>query len=164
MADITAEYVRTMLSYNPETGVFTWRVKPNRRIRVNSVAGSISDTGYRTIRLKRRPYKANRLAWLYMTGAHPKQVIDHIDGNPLNNAFNNLRDVTIAQNVQNQKRAHVRNKHGFLGVSWHIAGKCWRARICVDGKHILLGYFKTPEEAHNAYLQAKRKYHLTCTI
>jgi hypothetical protein len=164
MDDITGDYVREVLHYSPDTGIFTWRVKLNRRINIGSIAGYNRTDKYKIVRINKKQYRASRLAWLYMTNAHPINDIDHIDGNPTNNIFSNLRDVTTAENIQNQKRAHKRNKSGFLGVSWHIAGKRWRARICADNKQIVLGYFNTPEEAHQAYLIAKRKYHPACTI
>ena len=164
MISIPAEQVKKMLSYDPKTGIFTWLIKPNRRVRIGDIAGFRRPDGYLIIKLNKVAYRAHRLAWVYMTGAEPMYDIDHIDGNPTNDSFSNLRDVTTAQNIQNQRKAHARNKNGFLGVSWHAAGKCWRARICVSGKQILLGYFKTPDEAHQAYVQAKRKHHHTCTI
>lgn len=100
-----------------------------------------------------------------MTGTWPAGDVDHIDGDPRNDAFCNLRDVSTAGNIQNQKRAHVRNKTGgLLGVSKLKSSKRWRARICTNGVQTVIGWFDTPEEAHQAYLIAKREHHTTCTI
>lgn len=102
---------------------------------------------------------AHRLAWLYMTGEWPRQEIDHIDGDRANNKWLNLRDVDHATNMQNRRVAQSNNVGGFLGVSRraesiHIA--------YVGTKYI--GSFRTPEEAHAAYVQRKRAAHDGCTI
>jgi len=99
-----------------------------------------------------------------MTGSWPANAVDHKDGNPQNNRFDNLRDVSTAGNIQNQRRAHDRNKSGLLGVSRLKGGGRWRARICTNGVNTLIGWYDTPEQAHEAYLDAKRKLHTTCTI
>ena len=108
------------------------------------------------VRIEGVGYLAHRLAWKYCYGDWPKGIIDHIDGSALNNAITNLRDATYKVNGQNKKTATRRSKVGLLGVSPQSGGRCgYRARI--DGNYI--GLFATPEEAHEAYLQAKRKLH-----
>jgi hypothetical protein len=163
--DITHAELRALLHYCPETGIFTWRVKTCRKVVPGAIAGYTKPEGYTIIRVNKVRYRASRLAWYYMTKNWPTGDIDHIDGNPRNDAFYNLRDVSTAGNVQNQKRAHARNKTGgLLGVSKIKSSKRWRARICANGVSTLLGWFDTPEEAHAAYVSAKRKLHATCTI
>jgi hypothetical protein len=164
-SDITLDQLRALLHYNPETGIFTWKVKTCRKVVPGAIAGYIKPEGYTIIRINKKRYVASRLAWFYVTENWPLNDIDHIDGNPRNNAFNNLRDVSTAANIQNQKRAHSRNKTGkLLGVSKLKSSKRWRARICTNGVSTLIGWFDTPEEAHQAYLVAKRAQHFTCTI
>ena len=163
--DITLDQLRVLLHYDPETGRFTWRVKTCRKVVPGAIAGYVRPEGYRIIRIDKRGYRANRLAWFYVTGAWPTGDVDHIDGNPRNDAFCNLRDVSTAGNIQNQKRAHARNKTGgLLGVSKLKSSKRWRARICTNGVQTVIGWFDTPEEAHQAYLEMKRQHHSTCTI
>lgn len=163
--DITLDQLRVLLHYAPETGCFTWRVKTCRKVVPGAVAGYTNPEGYTTIRINKRRYRASRLAWFYTTGKWPLGDIDHIDGNPRNNAFGNLRDVSTAGNIQNQRRAHTRNKTGgFLGVSKMKSSKRWRARICTNGVQTVIGWFDTPEEAHQAYVEAKRLHHSTCAI
>ena len=165
MTKITLTQLRAILHYDPETGIFTWRVKTCRKVVAGAVAGYMKPEGYTVIRINKISYRASRLAWFYVTGEQPLYDIDHIDGNPRNNIFTNLRDVTTAGNIQNQKRAHSRNKTGgFLGVSKLKSSKRWRARICTNGVQTVIGWFDTPEEAHQAYLNAKRLNHSTCTI
>lgn len=155
-SDLTAQRLRELLRYDPETGDFTWKVKHTTR----SIPGAqprATKNGYRLIVVDGEHHRGHRLAWLYMTGDWPVQSLDHIDGNKLNNRFENLRDITQAANSQNIKVATKRNSSGFLGVSPHKTR--FRARIRVNRKLVHLGAFATPEEAYAAYLQAKRKLH-----
>jgi len=146
---LTAERLRQLLCYNPGTGEFR---------RGARLAGTTNGRGYRQIRVGARIYFAHRLAVLFVTGEWPPSVVDHIDGNPLNNRIANLRAVTQAANAQNIKRAHRDNATGRLGVE--RAGRLkYQARITVQGKRVGLGVFKTPEAAHAAYLTAKRALH-----
>lgn len=156
-ADLTAQRLRELLHYDPETGVFTWRVAC-RGTAAGDVAGCVIDGGYIRITIDKRFHRSHRLAWLYMTGTWPANDIDHIDGNPSNNALANLRDVTRSVNLQNRRAAMGHNTtSGVLGVS--SKRNKWRARIKVDGRHVSLGHFDTIEEAQAAYLEAKRAHH-----
>lgn len=159
---ITAERLRQILHYNPNTGVFTYLTRRGTQM-PGRVAGSKMVRGNWSIGLEYNRYAAHRLAWLYMTGSWPEFEIDHIDNNPLNNAWSNLREVTSGQNSQNLRKARKDNKSGYLGVYLHKMGKKgkpqWRARIQVDGKVKHLGLFTTAELAHEAYLEAKRQLH-----
>jgi hypothetical protein len=160
---ITAEQLREALAYDSSSGVFVWK-KFYRGIRCASVAGYTDKRGAVYIRVDGVRYCAHRLAWLYVTGARPQYEIDHIDGNPANNAFHNLRDVPHQTNQQNMRSAFSSNKSAaLLGTSLHKASGLWRARITV-GKEICLGYYKTPEAAHAAYITAKRGLHEGCAI
>jgi hypothetical protein len=88
MTELTAERLRELLNYDPDTGVFTWRVRPVHSHRVGDIAGSVRTTrGYRLIGVAGRVYKAHRLAWLYMMGEWPKDQIDHINRDPSDNRF-----------------------------------------------------------------------------
>jgi hypothetical protein len=154
---LTHERLKELLSYDAATGVLRWRVKTNRRIVVNSVAGTINDFGYRVIRLDGQRYRAHRLVWFYEHGGWPKNDIDHINGKPDDNRLENLRDVTTAENIQNQVAAHRRNRSGRLGVTRRKHG--FEARIYTHGVAESLGVFDTAEEAEAAYIKAKRIRH-----
>lgn len=154
---ITYERVREALHYDPETGVFTWRVKGNNRVRLGDEAGSTVSTGRRSIQLDGRKYKAHQLAWLYMTGTWPEHEIDHVNGLPGDNRFVNLRDEPRTTNMRNQVAPRRDSVSGFRGVSPH-EGR-WQADIRVDGKKKYLGLFDTPEEASAAYWAAKAELH-----
>ncbi len=155
--------IKESLSYDCETGIFTW-IKSYRNQRLGKPVGCLDKDGYLSIKYGKKLYRAHRLAWWYVYGKFPDCQIDHIDGNKLNNAIKNLRDVTYAQNSQNQRKSHYDSKFGLLGVDYNKTKNRFRARIQTEGKRITLGGFSNAEDAYNAYLEAKRKYHSTCTI
>ena len=162
---ITSEELAGLMVYDPLTGLFTWIVQRGQRITPGKVAGYHASSGYVVIRTNGRNYKAHRLAILASTGEWPTDVVDHIDGNPANNKLDNLRVVTRSVNLQNQRKAHINNPSGYLGVAYSNKGvRRWGAVLKVDGKAKRFGYFFTPKEAHEAYLTAKREFHEGCTI
>jgi hypothetical protein len=150
-ADLTAQRLRELLDYNPETGLLTRLVPPKR------VTGSPSKRGYIELFLLGSKFRAHRLAFLYMTGDWPRYEVDHIDGNKGDNRWANLRDVPKKTNQENRRIATKSNKLGILGVC------CTRGRymasIQENGKKRTLGRFPTAEEAYAAYLDAKRLLH-----
>jgi len=155
--ELTAEFLREILDYNPSTGEFRWKRNLSNRRSQGQVAGCIcSRSGYNLIGIRGRIYKANRLAWLYMHGAWPEQFIDHINGVTSDDRLSNLRQATHQQNLCNRKK-QANNTSGYKGVHRH-QGR-WRARIAVKGRHISLGVYSNPEDAHRAYAQAAERYH-----
>ncbi|MCI0598744.1 MAG: HNH endonuclease [Beijerinckiaceae bacterium] len=151
---ITTERLREVLAYDPDTGVFTWRVARGRQS-AGPEAGSLDGRGYRQIRIDGRRYQAHRLAWLYMAGAWPKDEIDHVNMDCADNRFENLREATRSQNQANI-RAQSNNTSGFKGVCWHKRDRRWEAKIMVCGRKKHLGYFDTPKAAHAAYVAAAK--------
>ena len=152
---ITQARLKELLHYDPETGIFT-RIKSYcSRAIAGTAAGSKDSNGYLRIRLG-GAYAAHRLAFIYMTGKYPN-VIDHINGNPSDNRWINIRSVTRAENAKNQKIG-VRNSTGSLGVYWVAEGKKWRSKIKVGGKQINLGLFSNINDARAARLAAEKKY------
>lgn len=167
---LPVEVLKANVSYDPETGLFT-RLKnhPKRKYLAGSVTGVPRPDGYLQIMIDGKIYLAHRLAWLYVYNEMPKHCIDHINGVKSDNRIVNLRDVRQAVNLQNQNKAKKHSvSSSYLGVSFSNKGtpkeKPFRARIVVDKKEIYLGSFANEEDAHNAYLVAKRKYHEGCTI
>jgi hypothetical protein len=169
MADeIIAARVRELFHYDPATGIFIRRIRLAQRHQAGDRADFLitkgNNTGYYRISFDSKRYMAHRVAWLYVYGEWPKQDIDHINGNPGDNRIENLRDVPNRINRQNMRRPRGPSQSGLLGVFMHKESGKWRARIQVNMKAIHIGLFDTPEEAHEAYLKAKRKYHEGCTI
>lgn len=159
---LTQERLLEFLDYNPDSGLFTWRVYRNRDARQGDIAGHVATiTGgrkYIRIRIDRRQYFAQRLAWLYMMGAWPDWLIDHADNDGLNNRWLNLRQATVSQNSANRKRARL-NTTGFKGATLLKSGtRRYQAQITVRGNAKYLGVYSTPEDAHAAYLSAAEHY------
>lgn len=158
--------IKSVLDYDPSTGIFHWKISfRNNQVKVGSVAGSINNRDGRLfIRFRGKLYRAHRLAWLLTYGEWPKDQIDHIDGNPLNNRIDNLRDVSNKVNGQNKRRARSDSRVGILGVSPYGDTGKFVSKIKVDEQQVHLGIFSTAQEAHAAYLEAKREFHEGCTI
>ena len=89
-------------------------------------------------------------------GVKNKRIVDHRDGNRLNNTKDNLRICTKSENTRNQKR---KSDSHLKGVTWHKDCNKWGAQIMVDYKNIFLGLYNSEEEAHKAYCEASKKYH-----
>ncbi len=159
---MTLDELRAVLRYNKRTGDFTWRVNRGRNAKIGWVAGS-PEKRYWAVTVFQRRYRAHRLAWFYVTGAWPKEDVDHENGNRRDNRWRNLREGSRSFNMENVRQAHRDNKSGFLGVSSAPAGK-WKAEITTRGLKRHLGVFKTPKLAHRAYLKAKRELHEGCTL
>ena len=156
--------LKEYLSYDPESGAFTWIKSPCYHIKNGRIANSRDKKGYIQIMLKGRYFLAHRLAWLFYYGLMPKDCIDHINGVKFDNRICNLREATNAQNVQNVTKPSRANKTGYLGVSWDNTNKKFKAVISVNGRHKHIGRFTSAEEAYEAYLTKKREYHEFCTI
>ena len=149
--------LREILEYNPDTGGFTWLVS-HVRARVGAEAGYINSRSYKCIRIKGRHYQAHRLAWLYVTGEAPYAHIDHIDGDPSNNKFANLRQATPGQN-QHNSQIQRNNTSGVKGVSWDKKRKRWKAQIASGGVLRYLGLFRSIEDAAEVVREARCRMH-----
>ena len=157
---LTQTELKSLLHYDAETGIFTWKVNGNKSVKIGNVAGN-NTRGYLSISIKNKNYFLHRLAWLYVYGKLPDLDIDHINRIKNDNRIKNLREVSKSQNSQNQEKSHSTNKTGVLGVTINIKNgrKSYRAIIGVNGKNIHLGYFKDLEQAKITYLKAKEIYH-----
>ncbi|AXF66107.1 HNH endonuclease [Leclercia sp. W17] len=156
---LTLDRLKELLSYDPQTGIFTWISPPkNYRRPVGSAAGYLTSLGYIQIGIDCGNYSAHRLAWMYMHGEFPEMGIDHINGNPADNRIENLRAVTHQQNMWN-RRVQKNNSSGYPGVYFNKSANKWRACIRVKGKRIHLGYFKSAKEAHDKYVEASKEHH-----
>ena len=152
--------IKDYLFYDPETGVFTRIKRFGKSTKItDSVVGNKHSSGYIQMGYKNKLYKAHRLAWWFVYGTMPDCAIDHINGIKSDNRICNLRLVTQIQNSQNSNVISTRNKSGYRGVSWNTAMGKWLATIQVKGKSIYLGSYDKPEEAHAAYLCAKKEHH-----
>jgi hypothetical protein len=136
------------MEYNPETGIFTRLETCSKRAvgaRKGTVVGSL-DRGYLRTNIDKKLYLMHRLAFLYMEGYFPEFYVDHIDGNPLNNKWENLRHASATCNAQNKGIAVV-NTVGYKGVYFSKREHRYTATISVRKKKKHLGYFSCPLEA-----------------
>jgi hypothetical protein len=161
---VSVARLRDMLKYDPNTGLVVWILPQSNRVRPGEQAGGITRLGYLRVGISGRDYMVHRVAWALHYGGWPAGVIDHMDGNKVNNRIANLRDVPASVNMQNRRSATGGSSSGLLGASWHAASGRWHARIKIGGRTTSLGYHATPEDAHAAYVQAKRRLHAGCTI
>jgi hypothetical protein len=160
---ITQDYLKTRLQYDPLTGIFTWKLRPGNERTINSwnaryagkEAGTIreinKDTGlsYNFINLDGKICRAHRLAWLYEYGVFPR-LVDHIDGDGLNNRLSNLQELSSSNNIRKAKLA-ITNTSGFKGVSYRKDTGRWTARAKIGSKYQSLGCFDNREDAFEAY-------------
>ena len=174
---LTQELLKKYLHYDPDTGIFTWlrrdrsefnsdkaykkwhddrlgKEAGNKGVKdIKVVGGKKKNYGsYKRInfcKFGRQPILYHRLAWLYMTGKWPSHHIDHIDGNRLNNRFDNLRDVPAYINYRNSK-LYSNNNSGCSGVTYVKAAKKWRVDVPSGSQYtnvIYIGLFAAKEEA-----------------
>ena len=153
---ITAKKVHELLEYDQAIGVFLWKVRQGRAW-PGAVAGTLNRHGHRTIRIDRKHYLAHRLALLYMKWRWPVEQIDHINGQPDDNRFVNLREATPKENSRNAKRRKD-NTSGVVGVGWNQRDNCWHARIKIDKRLMHIGYFKDFDDAVKARKRAEREH------
>lgn len=160
MKHLTQDRVRELFDYNQLTGELFWKVGKS-----NVPAGQLVGNLYRNPRRGKyvlqvgvdgKTYYCHRIIYLWVTGKLPAEI-DHIDGNPMNNKFSNLRDATHAQNSRNSGLRRD-NKIRLKGVRVQLRTGKYESHITVGGKQIHLGTFPTPELAHAAYCEAATKH------
>ena len=158
--ELTQARLMEVLSYDHESGVFTWKISPGSSAKKGDEAGSANAAGYTLIRVDGTLYLAHRLAFLFMSGEMPPDLVDHINCDKGDNRWINLRHATQSENQQNRKKAQSNNKSsGLLGVYWSQQNEAWAAKAVVDGIQYHAGTHQTPEEAHQAYLTKKAVVH-----
>lgn len=155
---LSAERARELFSYDPLTGLVTWKVSPSNNVPGGTRAGSDNGNGYLRVRVDDKLCYVHRLAWLLQAGEWP-DTVDHINGIRSDNRWVNLRSVPKAVNNQNQR---PRGRDLPMGVQANGSG--FTSKLTSGGVQKYLGYFGDPEQAHQAYLKAKRELHVGCTI
>jgi hypothetical protein len=144
---LTQEYLRELFDYDPATGILMNRVRRGGAM-PGTEAGSLDNARgkiYRRVVIRQTWVQTHRLIWMYMTGEWP-ETVDHIDGDGLNNRFENLRSVTQPENLKNQKFRR-NNKSGHMGVIWNKSAGKWQAQIKSEYKQVYLGTFNDIKDA-----------------
>jgi hypothetical protein len=170
--NITAETVRKLLDYDPETGLFTWKPRtpdmfdsevPELNCKLwngkfaGKQAGSIGRLGYIVIMLKPTLWRAHRLAWLHYYGDIPKDDIDHINMVTSDNRIENLR-LLRGMNLCNRPKQR-NNTSGYKGVSWDKRDKRYSTTVYANGKQAYRAYHLTAEEAYADYCRVAKELH-----
>lgn len=154
---LTQKRLKELLEYNKYNGVFTRTVRTANSVHIGDTAGGISGDGYHYIRVDGKKYKSHRLAWLYIHGHWPKDQIDHINHDRVDNRIVNLREATNVDNHRN-RGMNCNNTSGCTGVHWHRQSQKWQAQIRVEGRQIYLGLFGEKRVAIATRKQAEKQY------
>lgn len=158
---ISHERLKELLHYNPETGDFTWRTNPKNTQRLGTVAGGWSLNGYRVVGVDNVQYKQHRLAWFYVYGVWPTQILDHIDRDRGNNRITNLRECHSPAESGENRGTPRNNTSGHIGVT--CRKRCgvvsYEASISKSGIRYHLGLYRVLADAVAAYVQAKERLH-----
>lgn len=145
---IDVKVVRDFFSYDPQSGILTWKVNRGSNHMTGEMAGYTDSHGYVKIRVHNKSYSAHRIAWVWMTGENPPCEIDHINRNPSDNRWINLRLATRSQNAANRRPFGNRT---VKGVYRNKRGKPYCAKIRVDGLLKHLGSFDSFRNAHEVF-------------
>jgi hypothetical protein len=145
--ELPLQRICELLRYDEETGNLYWKASRGG-VLIGDIAGNLDRKGYIGVRIDGNRYLAHRIIYASNYLKSSVGCIDHIDGNPSNNRLSNLREVSGSVNQQNNKARGT-----------HQAGGRWVAQIKINSKSKNLGSFDTEEEAHQAYLAAKKIYH-----
>ena len=158
--ELTQTRLKELLDYNPETGIFTWKVSSAKNVKVGDEAGYKRPNGYICISIDGKQYFANRLVWLFVHGCFPKGNLYYIDQIRDNNRIKNLREATQSQNMINSK-TQSNNTSGIRGVYYYKPTQKWYASIGVLGKRLSLGYYENKFDAAKDRFKAEIKYGYT---
>lgn len=173
----SASTLREILDFDPETGVLTWKERGpewfpkelkkgarnpaktwNSRFAGKQAGRIVKGRG--SIRIFGKDYIKSRIVWTIHYGNHPKNIIDHINGNPADDRIANLRDITHTENNRNQ-RMSSRNTSGHVGVCYFARTNKWVAVMSIDNYPVHLGYFDKKEDAIKARVEAQRGHGFT---
>ncbi len=145
------------VAYDPDTGLFRWLVKPCKNRTILDAVGHTRKDGYLIVRVNGRDYLGHRLAWILMTGEDPPEEIDHIDGNPSNNKWSNLRAATRSQNMHNSRGY---SNTGVKNVYYRRGKKNpYHVKLMCNGVRKTIGSFSSLELATLVAIEARSIYH-----
>jgi hypothetical protein len=138
-----------MVEYDPQSGVFRWRVSRRGHAKAGDVAGTLTHAGYIAIKTGGKVVGAHRLAWYAVHRVVPVAELDHRNGNKADNRIANLREATRAQNAWNARSPKV--GRAVKGASFDPRRGKWAAGAMLNGARKHIGYFSTEREAQAAY-------------
>ena len=151
---ISKEEILKVLDYNREQGVLTWKSTAYGKTKNKNITNI--ELGYLSVGINYKKYKVHRLIYFLETNTWP-EMIDHINGNKLDNRIVNLRASDKRRNQQNQYK-HREGK--LVGATYRKSTGKWRALIKLNKKNYEIGTYDTAEEAHDAYCRELTKHYL----
>lgn len=173
---VTVEIVREFFDYDPDTGVLFWRWRDREWFATDAnwknantkCAGKPAGTlctrkgsGYSWIQIhipidntRKHSYFVHRIIWMWVTGEHPPEQVDHINRDATDNRWVNLRESNSTENNKN-KSMNSRNTSGYTGVSWHKKRKSWVATIRTRNQMYNLGSYVNKQDAIDARKKAE---------
>jgi hypothetical protein len=152
---LTQKRLKELLHYNPETGIFIWKInRQGNKVKGNE-AGWIDKDGYKIIRIDYKNYRTHRLAWFYKKGYFPENEIDHINRIKTDNRWKNLREISRQCNSRNSGN-YITNTSGIKGVYWDTNHDKWIAQLWLNNKLKRLGGYKNFDNAVCARLAAEQ--------
>lgn len=154
---ITIERLKEVLCYDPNTGLFIWKISPTNKVKIGDIAGSFHTGGYLQTSIDGVKYYLHRLAWFYMTGKMPAEI-DHKNLNKADNKFDNLREATRTQNSLNTRVKRI-SKTKLKNVYYEKRRSLYRVSARLNGKRHFIGYYKTEDEANEVYEKWARQNH-----
>ena len=154
---LTEERLKQLLTYDPETGLFTWKVD-KKSAKKGSVCGNNTVQPYIEVHIDGTKYLAHRLAFLYQTGRLPQNIIDHINGNGRDNRFTNLRVATTSQNAMNKRKSR-NSSTGVKNVTFRKDRGKYAVIVEVNGKGKSFGHHETLELAELVAHYARESVH-----
>jgi HNH endonuclease len=155
MSEITQKQVQSLFDY--KDGNLFWKENRARgKVKAGDKAGCFTSHGYKRLMIGYKEYATHRVVFLYHHGYLPKMV-DHIDGNPLNNNIENLRE-SDSQSNQYNRRKSANNTSGCKNVSWNAKGQTWQIHIR-HKKKVHSWYVKDFELAELIAKEARTKFH-----
>lgn len=152
---ISQELLHELFEYRD--GYLYWKNSKGSRVRPDRRAGTVNDTGYLRVDLFGKHFRVHRLIYLMFHGRLPK-ILDHINGNKLDNRIENLRPATAAQNKFNSVKPKT-NKSGIKNVFWNKQLKKWTVSMSVKNKAKYFGSYETIEEAAQVAQQKRNELH-----
>jgi len=156
MALVTQERARELLEYIPENGLLVWRKTNSNAAKKGAIAGYLSKKDGRvSVRIDNKLYKAHRVIFLIVKGEWPEEV-DHINGDPSDNRWDNLRSVTHRENMKNRKVCS-NSTTGIMGVVWNRHNSKWRVRVKALDVHREIGSFSDFFDACCARISAQNE-------
>lgn len=155
---LTAQKLREILHYDPDTGVWTWLQAPAYNVIIGSQAGHVNTHGYRIITYRGEKYRSGKLAWLYMTGEWPTQEIDHDDRDKVNDRWSNLFDRSRSENALNRD-LQSNNFSGTRGIHFDTGRGKWCVQVKKNNVTRFFGRYDDYDEAVIARDEAAVKLH-----